>query len=197
MKISFLILIVLSTLSSGQVSIPVRDTNGNVLRSGTKYYIVPAKRGAGGGLITARGGGFWCPSEVAQEVSDELDGKPLSFVPANPNKDGIIYESTDLNIKFEDPHSCAPGSVWKVVVDNFVTPMVYNQGVLGNPGRETISNWFKIQKFEDHYKLVYCPSVCKSCKPKCADIGSAITNDRGRRSLVLNNIPFKVKFKKT
>ena len=63
------------------------------------------------------------------------------------------------------------------------------------PGLETIINRFKIQKYEDHHKLVYCPTVCNTCKPDCADIDSMV-GERGRKSLILNNKPLKVKFKK-
>nr|XP_043633653.1 kunitz trypsin inhibitor 5-like [Erigeron canadensis] len=192
----FIFLSILS-LSSGQYSpTPVRDTDKNVLRVGTNYYIVPAVPGGGGGLITARGPGQLCPLEVAQQIGDKLNGSPLSFSPANPNKDGIIFESTDINIKFMDK-SCAPSTVWRVDDPNyFGERYISTQGMLGRPGRETINNWFKIQKYEDHYKLVHCPSVCKTCKIVCEDIGIKIS-ERGRRSLVLNKKPpFKVMFKK-
>ncbi|KAI3813009.1 hypothetical protein L1987_17722 [Smallanthus sonchifolius] len=32
-------------------------------------------------------------------------------------------------------------------------------GVEGNPGPETLDNWFKIEKTEDGYKFVFCPSA--------------------------------------
>ncbi|RVW59413.1 Kunitz trypsin inhibitor 2 [Vitis vinifera] len=67
-------------------------------------------------------------------------------------------------------------------------------GVEGNPGRETLDNWFKIEKYEDDYKLVFCPTVCDFCKPVCGDIGIYIQN--GYRRLALSDVPFKVMFKK-
>ncbi|KAK3001390.1 hypothetical protein RJ639_020839 [Escallonia herrerae] len=67
-------------------------------------------------------------------------------------------------------------------------------GVEGNPGRETIENWFKIEKYEDDYKLVFCPTVCNYCKVICKGVGILIQN--GRRQLTLSNVPFKVMFKK-
>ncbi|KAK9059469.1 hypothetical protein SSX86_020171 [Deinandra increscens subsp. villosa] len=195
MKKLFTILILLSTLSlSSCQSRPasVRDTNGNILRSGTNYYILPATHGGGGGLTLARGSGQLCPLEVVQEVSEVRNGLPLNFIHAN--KDGIIRESSDLNIKFSEPFTCAPGTVWWVIPFNGQRTLS-SQGILGRPGPGTIDNWFKIVKYGDHYKLVYCPSVCHTCKPVCADVGSSI-GEKGRRSLVLNNNPLKVMFKK-
>ncbi|WMV21155.1 hypothetical protein MTR67_014540 [Solanum verrucosum] len=67
-------------------------------------------------------------------------------------------------------------------------------GTQGNPGRETISNWFKIEKFDRDYKLLYCPTVCDFCKVICRDIGIFIQD--GVRRLALSDVPFKVMFKK-
>ncbi|PWA88366.1 alpha-amylase/subtilisin inhibitor [Artemisia annua] len=179
------------------LAVVVRDTDGNILKAGNNYYILPVMHGVGGGLITARGSGELCPTEVAQAISEVQPGTPLKFIPANPNKDSIIRESTDLNIMFVDPLACVPNAVWRVDTD-FIRPeqrTLSSRGLLGRPGPQTINNWFKIQKYQDSYKLVYCPSVCKTCKPACADIGITLS-ERGRRSLTLNNKPFKVKFKK-
>lgn len=196
MKKLILILVILSTLSLSSCLFrptPIRDTNGNILRSDTTYYILPATYGGGGGGLTlARGSGQLCPLEVVQEVSEERTGLPLNFIPAN--KDGIVRENIDLNIKFSEPNTCAPNTVWRVNLFNGQRTLS-SQGILGRPGPGTINNWFKIAKYDDHYKLVYCPSVCYTCKPVCADIGSSI-GEKGRRSLVLNNKPLKVMFKK-
>ncbi|PWA76553.1 alpha-amylase/subtilisin inhibitor [Artemisia annua] len=199
MKESFFIFTVLSTLAFSlcQNTTPVRDTDGNILKSGNNYYILPVMHGVGGGLIKARGSGEICTTQVAQAISEVEPGTPLKFIPANPNKDGIIRESTDLNIMFVDPLACVPNAVWRVNTDVFQLDQrtLFSRGLLGSPGPQTIDNWFKIQKYQDSYKLVYCPSVCKTCKPACADIGIQ-NGERGRRNLALNNKPFKVKFKK-
>nr|GEY66478.1 hypothetical protein [Tanacetum cinerariifolium] len=141
MKKSLFILIVLSTLSLSlsQTPPPVRDTDGNIVRSGTNYYIQPVVNDKGGGVTLA----------------------PLWHF--EYGEDGIRYVSS--------------------------------HGMLGSPGRDTLQNWFKIEKFENDYKIVYCPSVVKNYRPYCSDIGSRIAKN-GRRTLVLNNAPLKVKFKK-
>ncbi|KAL8192524.1 hypothetical protein R6Q57_027709 [Mikania cordata] len=66
-------------------------------------------------------------------------------------------------------------------------------GVLGNPGSKTISSWFKIEKYENDYKFVCCPTMCDTCRPDCGDIGTTIAKN-GRRSLLLSTEPLKVKF---
>ncbi|KAI7730911.1 hypothetical protein M8C21_013333 [Ambrosia artemisiifolia] len=197
MKKLLAILILLSTLLLSSCQFrpnPIRDTDSNILRSGTNYYIVPAMHGVGGGLTLARDSEL-CPLEVVQEVSEVRHGLPASFIPAN--KDGIIRESIDLNIKFNEPNTCAPNTVWRVNLPNaYGQRTLSSRGILGRPGKGTIDNWFKIKKYEDRYKLVHCPSVCHTCKPVCEDIGITI-NEKGRRSLVLNNNkPLKVMFKK-
>lgn len=196
MKNIFFTFILLSILSLSSCQLfrpaPVIDTDGNVLRSGTNYYVIPAKHGQGGGLTLARGSGQICPLEVVQEVNEGSKGLPVNF--ASANKDGIIRENIDLNIKFSDASTCAPNTVWRAEFSNGKRTLT-SQGILGRPGQNTISNWFKIGRSNAHYKLVYCPSVCNTCKPDCADVGSSI-GENGRRSLVLNNKALEVMFKK-
>ncbi|KDO39703.1 hypothetical protein CISIN_1g043243mg [Citrus sinensis] len=74
---------------------------------------------------------------VVQEQNILKYGLPMTFSPINPKK-GIVRESTDLNIKFE------------VAKIRFVT----TGGVKGNPGPQTMRNWFMIEKFYSDYKLV-------------------------------------------
>ncbi|PWA85597.1 Kunitz inhibitor ST1-like protein [Artemisia annua] len=196
MKSLFIFIVVLSilSLSSSQSATPVRDTDRNILRSGTNYYILPVNRGSGGGITLAPGRDEPCPFDVAQENNELNNGSPWHFEPANPNKENTIYESTDLNVRFSRPGQCLPNPVWRFEYYE-EGRIVSSHGMVGSPGKETIRNWFKIQKYEDDYKFVYCPSVCQDCRPYCADIGSTIAKN-GRRVLALNNKPLKVKFKK-
>nr|GEZ35621.1 Kunitz trypsin inhibitor 2-like [Tanacetum cinerariifolium] len=137
MKVAFFIFLVLSTLSpsSCQTPTPVRDIDRNILKAGNNYHILPAMHGVGGGLITARASGELCPTEVAQELSEVLPGTPLNFIPANPNKDGIIRGSTDLNIMFVDPLACVPNAVWRVDTSDVGERTLSSQGLLGRPGQ--------------------------------------------------------------
>jgi hypothetical protein len=96
---------------------------------------------------------------------------PLIFTPVNPKKD-VIRVSTDLNIKF---------SSHGTISDSFT-------------GWETINNWFKIEKYGDAYKLVYCPSVVQSFKHLCNKDVGVFVDEKGNKRLALSDVPLKVKF---
>ncbi|MFS7959341.1 putative proteinase inhibitor I3, Kunitz legume, kunitz inhibitor STI-like superfamily [Helianthus anomalus] len=130
-----------------------------------KYYVMPAALdGENGGLLSVKFNRKPCPAGVEQSRSDET-GLPLTFTPVNPKK-GVIRLSTDVNIKFLASTGCDDEStVWKVKYDKALKQYaVMVGGVEGNPGPETLENWFKIEKTKDGYKLVFCPSVCSYCK---------------------------------
>ncbi len=174
---------------------PVLDLAGEKLRTGVDYYILPVIRGRGGGLTLASTRNKTCPLDVVQEQHDISNGLPLTFSSVNPKK-GVVRVSTDLNIKFSAATICVQSTVWKL--DKFDEStgqwFVTTGGVEGNPGRETTSNWYKIEKYDDDFKLVFCPTVCDFCKVLCRDVGIYIED--GRRSLALSDVPFKVMFKK-
>ncbi|TXG47972.1 hypothetical protein EZV62_027266 [Acer yangbiense] len=176
---------------------PVLDIVGKKLRTGTDYYILPVIRGRGGGLTLASTGKETCPLDVVQERHDVENGLPVTFSPVNIKK-GVVRLSTDQNIKFSASTICVQSTVWKLDShdDSLGQWFVTTGGVEGNPGRETTSNWFKIEKFDDDYKLVFCPSVCDICKVLCRDIGIYIDQATGIRRLALSDTPFKVMFKK-
>ncbi|KAL5746927.1 hypothetical protein ACOSP7_023916 [Xanthoceras sorbifolium] len=176
---------------------PVLDITGKKLRAGTDYYILPVFRGRGGGLTLASTGNETCPLDVVQEQHEVENGLPLTFFPVNVKK-GVVRLSTDQNIKFSAATICVQSTVWKL--DNYDESLgqwfVTSGGVEGNPGPGTTSNWFKIERFGDDYKLVFCPSVCDFCKVICRDIGIYIDRAAGTRRLALSDTPFKVMFKK-
>ncbi|KAI3721477.1 hypothetical protein L2E82_32490 [Cichorium intybus] len=194
MKPLLLLLFSTISLSLGQPSPdPVRDLDGNLLRSGTEYYMLPVFRGRGGGVTLAPRNESLCPLDVVQANQEIDNGLPLTFTPVDPKK-GVIRESTDLNIIFSAASICIQSNVW-MLEEYDGSLIVTAHGVEGNPGQETISNWFKIEKYQDDYKLVFCPSVCDFCRPLCGDIGVEISED-GRRRLAISDVPFMVMFKK-
>lgn len=193
--ISFL-LVALSTYSlvSGDASPnAVRDMDGDILRAGVEYYILPGFRGMGGGVTLGSTRNESCPLDVVQETFETDNGNlPLTFTMVDPKK-GVIRESTDLNIEFNGATICIQSLVWKL--DNYDGEYVVStRGAKGNPGVETLDSWFKIEKYSNNYKFVFCPTVCDFCRPICGDIGISIKN--GVRRLVLSNEPFMVKFLK-
>ena len=115
------------------------------------------------------------------------------FTPVNAKK-GVVRVSTDLNIYFSYDSVCPESTVWKLGDYDYSTGqwIVTTGGVVGNPSRETIANWFKIEKYEDGYKMVYCPSACNDCYYPCSDIG--IYEDQYGKRLALSSVPYKVQF---
>ncbi|XP_027359388.1 kunitz trypsin inhibitor 2-like [Abrus precatorius] len=183
---------------------PVIDTSRKKLQTDANYYIIPAVPFTICGFVSCfTGGGLAldsdnesCPLDVVVEKANQ--GLPLRFTPINTKK-GVINVSTDLNIRFYNADERCPhfSTVWKL--DNFVASIgqtfVTTGGVLGNLGQHKILNWFKIETFDDAYKLVYCPSVCPSCNHVCKDVG--IFEDGNKKMhLALSDIPFKVKFQR-
>ncbi|KAI3454283.1 hypothetical protein Pfo_010946 [Paulownia fortunei] len=174
---------------------PVLDIDGNKVRAGVDYYILPVIRGRGGGLTLASTGNHTCPLGVVQEQLEVKNGLPLTFSPVNSKK-GVVRVSTDQNIKFSAASTCVQSTVWKLDYDESSGKyLITTGGVEGNPGRETISNWFKIEEYEADYKLVFCPTVCNYCKVICKDVG-ILVQDGKRRLGLTDDAPFRVMFKK-
>lgn len=173
----------------------VRDTSGNLVRNSANYFILPSSiqcgTRCGMALLNTN---KTCPLDVVEE--DEA--MQFSFVPFNFKK-GVIRVSTDLNVIHSFPTNCSTSSVtvWKLDKVDVATSQrfVTTGGVQGNPSRETVDNWFKIERFESGYKFVFCPTVCKECEFVCKDIGIFLDENRNTR-FVLSDFPFGVKFQR-
>lgn len=197
-----LILISISILplfsSAGREQEPVYDIKGSRLRVDQPYSILPADPSTGLGFNMEVIGNKTCPFDVIQAKKDTYE-IPLQLYPANSTKGDIIRISTDLNIYFWRTYtSCLNeySNFWKV--DRYSPStgkyFITTGGDKGNPGKKTIGNWFKIEKSGDFYKFVYCPSVCKTCKVICKDIGIFVED--GIRRAVLSDVPFEFNIKK-
>lgn len=194
MKTAILLLFsfILSIFSANSAPHPVLDVTGKNLESGIQYHIMPAARGGGGVAPGPTNPNKTCPLAVTQ-LSANKNALPLTFTPVNPKK-GVIRLSTDNNIKFTGPTSCNESNVWRLKYDEAVKQyFITLGGVEGNPGRETLDNWFKIEKTDDGYKLVFCPTVCNFCKVICKDVG-IFSDVNGIRRLALSDVPFSVMF---
>ncbi|KAG6384708.1 hypothetical protein SASPL_153525 [Salvia splendens] len=188
-------LFILIAAAAAEAPPPVLDIAGKQLLAGADYYILPVIRGRGGGLTLAATGNETCPLDVAQERQEVKNGLPLSFRPTNAKK-GVIRTSTDHNIKFSAASICVQSTVWKLHFDESIQNYtITTGGAEGNPGRETISNWFKIEKFDEDYMLVFCPTVCNYCKVICKQVGIVVQHGL-RRLALTDSAPFKFMFKK-
>ncbi|KAL2605481.1 hypothetical protein GLYMA_09G162600v4 [Glycine max] len=187
MKMTLVTLVLMVALSTkallgaaGPAPEQVLDTSGKIVRARSS------------GLDMASTGAD-CPLDVV--AVDGYQGQPLIFTPVNFNK-GVIRVSTDLNIYFPVGTSCPQTTVWKLKDYDYSASQwfVTTGGDFGNPGSQTMANWFKIEKYEDAYKLVYGPSVCNDCSYPCSDIG--IYQDEYGKRLALSSEPYKVKFQR-
>ncbi|KAH6770496.1 hypothetical protein C2S52_015299 [Perilla frutescens var. hirtella] len=195
MKISQLflcfILFSICTISFPSAAAPVVDIDGNPVLVGVDYYILPVIRGRGGGLTLASTGNKSCPLDVVQEPLEVNNGLPLTFRPAN-SSEGVVHVSADQNFIFSAASICVQSTVWVLYEEESTqTFFITTGGVEGNPGRETISNWFRVDEYEGDYKLVYCPGVCSICRVRCGDIG-VLVQDGERRLALTDDAPFKV-----
>lgn len=174
---------------------PVLDHLKKQLRVGSDYYILPVVRGQGGGLTLAATANKTCPLDVVQHRLEVESGLPLTFRPTHDKK-GVVRVSTDYNIKFSAASVCVQSTVWILYYDEVIQKyFITTGGVEGNPGIHTLSNWFKIERFDSDYKLVFCPTVCNYCKVVCKGIDILI-QDGVRRLTLTDGAPFKVMFKK-
>ncbi|KAK1273750.1 hypothetical protein QJS04_geneDACA007810 [Acorus gramineus] len=154
----------------------------------TEYYILPAITDVGGGVTTYLRNGT-CPFEVALDVSDVSDGRALTISPADAKKDTVRL-LTDAYFQFTGPTICITSDKW-TLVDETATGgrRIITAGGEGSP--------FKIDKmgsFDDVYKLVFCPTVCDTCRPICQDVG--VVSEEGKRWLVLSDQAFPFVFKR-
>ncbi|XP_060206432.1 miraculin-like [Lycium barbarum] len=149
----------------------VRDTNGDILRTDARYFVVEDPTLKAGGGVT-RGpclrflhANFVCPLQVVQSPLDADKGVPVFFKPKAP-KQVEITESIPLNIRFYNPTTICNNTVWEVegYPGTFESPaFLSTNGVTGNP-----STWFQIKKFNEElnvYMFVFCPT-----KETCSEI---------------------------
>lgn len=172
----------------------VLDIGGNKVRAGVPYYIIVSSSSTNkgpGGITFECTRNNTCPVEV---IKGDI-GLPIHFSPVNPKK-GVIRESTDLNIIF-----WYSSDVWKV--NNIYGGdrrrarkyLLTTGGVMGNPGPQTLSNWFKLEKMGKGYKIMHCPSVCNYCKTICKNVGVFLEEGKLRLALTHDDKPLKIYFR--
>ncbi|CAN4085383.1 unnamed protein product [Withania somnifera] len=203
MGVPFLLLLlaILSTNSyflakAQNVSEIIFDVSGKAVEKGSNYFILPVGgRSNEGGLDVSSIRNTTNPLVVSQNAQSSAGGT-LQFSPVD-SKENTVRLSTDLNVKFTSIFT-GSSTVW--TINTQLIPqrhLLTIGGVEGNPGRDTLGNWFKIDKHEDAYKFVYCPGVCETCRPFCGDIGILVEPNNKRVLFVGSDKPLKVKFQFT
>ncbi|MQI32350.1 hypothetical protein EI016_24570, partial [Escherichia coli] len=103
---TFFALFLLSVLTSHLTSATVvPDIDGNPLRNGGTYYILPVFRGMGGGIERARTGNETCPLTVVQSRSEVSNGLPIRI--SSPYRIAIIKEGLPLELSFTFVPTCS------------------------------------------------------------------------------------------
>ncbi|KAL3007388.1 hypothetical protein AAZX31_08G330500 [Glycine max] len=166
------------------------DINGDFVRNGGTYYILPVIRGDGGGIEFAATGNETCPLTVVQSPLEVSKGLPLII--SSPFEILSIQEGLILNIGFTFVPPCA------LIPSEWTTVKGLPEGLAVKlTGYENkVPGWFKIERvsleFND-YKLVFCATEDSTC----VDIGVYIDGEGNRRLVVTeNNDPLLVHFKK-
>nr|ACU19069.1 unknown [Glycine max] len=171
----------------------VLDVDGDPIRNGFIYYVLPAIRGNGGGIERAALGKDTCPITVVQSPNPNSKGLEIKFESAYPAY--YINETLILQIKFSYPQQCERKNPWWAIFkDIFEGPPAIK--LFGFHGTEL--GWFKIQKasksrdFND-YKLVFC----QYDETWCLDVGIYVDRQGNRRLvLAVTGEPFLVHFHK-
>ncbi|XP_028777975.1 trypsin inhibitor DE-3-like [Neltuma alba] len=163
------------------------DTEGNPVRNGGSYYILPALWGHGGGVGLAATGNETCPLTVVQTFSELSNGLPTKL--SSPYL--IAYLTTNLITEFTaaaPPECAARPAKWTIVGGEDETKQVKLVGY-----QNTLRGSFNIQTYHGlTYKIVFCPTD----EDSCSALGIS-RNNKGDRILVVdNNNPFVVVFHK-
>ncbi|KAG5602512.1 hypothetical protein H5410_033882 [Solanum commersonii] len=160
---------------------PVLDITGKILRTEKTYFIVPINSEKYGGVaVETIGNNNTCQLSVIQKRYVEPHGHGLELIPVDTKK-GVIRVSTDLNVAIYSTYDCLHSTMWQLEK--------YDGGrYFINVGPKVRrNNWFRIEKYGQGYKFVYCKVICK-------DVGVVMVN--GQRRLGLNGAPLVFNFKK-
>ncbi|XP_059302044.1 kunitz trypsin inhibitor 5-like [Lycium ferocissimum] len=160
---------------------PVLDINGKILRTEKTYFIIPINGEKYGALAVENIDNETCQLRVLQK--NYVEPHALEFIPIDKKKGVIrvLIRVCDLN--------CLPSIMWQLEKYDSKKGKYFI-----NVGPKSTRNWFKIEKYGQGYKFVYCPPVCNNCKVICKDIGVRMV--KGVRRLALSDVPLVFNFKK-
>ncbi|KAG2324284.1 hypothetical protein Bca52824_007012 [Brassica carinata] len=147
MKTSFLVTLLLAAAVCTHCVEEVKDSNGNPVKLGRKYFIQPVKSN-GGGLVPAATNILpFCPLGITQTLLPYQPGLPVSFG-YDPILIGTdyIHASTSVNIRFESdiwPVCNEFSKLWAVDVSSSAAkePAIMIGGERGSPNSK-----FKIEE---------------------------------------------------
>ncbi|KMS98697.1 hypothetical protein BVRB_3g069460 [Beta vulgaris subsp. vulgaris] len=130
----------------------ILDTDGDALRNGGQYYIIPRSLGFGGGLtLNSKAGNTPCPLYITRENDETSPGIAVTI--ASPARIGIITSSLPISIVFNDiPNICMQPLWWQVIPDGTTGQSYVATGGSGIPFNPTET--FSIEPIEGNiYKI--------------------------------------------
>ncbi|XP_028777977.1 trypsin inhibitor DE5 alpha chain-like [Neltuma alba] len=173
--------------TSAKAGVLVVDTEGNPVRNGGSYNILPARSGNGGGLDLAATGGESCAVTVVQALSEQSNGSPTRL--SSPYRVRYLCTNLEVDLTAVAPPQCAAKPArWTIVGQEEENRQVK---LAGQP--DTVRGSFRIQTHRGStYKIVFCESGEESCR------ALGLSNDnKGHRILSVNDEnPFVVVFRK-
>ncbi|CAJ1802198.1 unnamed protein product [Sphenostylis stenocarpa] len=173
----FLLLSIFTSNLHSAAADAVTDRDGDALRNGGTYHILPLFGVRDGGVELAATGNETCPLTIVQSSTSQIfRGLPVRI--SSPYRMAYITEGLTLNLAFASSPSCAPTPPnWTVVKD-----LPEGQSVKLPGFRSTVSGWFKIEKssLEYLYKVVFCARTGGTC----GDVGISV-DDEGMSRLVV------------
>ncbi|KAJ9172889.1 hypothetical protein P3X46_016083 [Hevea brasiliensis] len=170
----------------------VLDTNGQPLRSGVEYYVLPAATDTAGGLTLVNRTDS-CPLYVGQEPLSTVvsQGLRVTFTPFAAQNDGIIRESREFSVAFSAVSICGQSTAWRVGEEDAET----SRRFIVTGGEQS---YFRIDNNGGLYELVWCPGescTAPNCgRPRCGSAGILIEN--GKRLLALDGSAFPFRFRR-
>jgi hypothetical protein len=195
-SLSFIWLL-MATSTMAQTWPPVLDADGQPLRSGVEYYVLPAVTDVAGGLILVNlNNGSICPLFVGQEPLAPVVSPGTSVIFTPRVADTVIRETRDFTVAFTGVTICAQSTAWRVGERN---PETRRRYILAETDPIPSSNaWhFNIVKNDQGlYNFQWCPNcLTRVCpKPLCGDAGIVVENER--RLLVLDGSAFPFIFRR-
>ena len=155
----FLLSAFISHLPSATLAF-VLDTDGEPLRNGGTYYILPAIWARGGGIGRTATGNETCPLTVVQLPSELDNGLPIRI--SSPYKIAYIYEGLPLDLAFTFVPLCSPTPSKWTIIEELPEPGLPSVKLTGYDN--TVSGWFKIEKsVVNSHELTFCALSNGSC----------------------------------
>nr|P10821.1 RecName: Full=Trypsin inhibitor 1A; AltName: Full=WTI-1A [Psophocarpus tetragonolobus] len=167
---------------------PLLDSEGELVRNGGTYYLLPDRWALGGGIEAAATGTETCPLTVVRSPNEVSVGEPLRI--SSQLRSGFIPDYSVVRIGFANPPKCAPSPWWTVVEDQPQQPSV-KLSELKSTKFDYLFKFEKVTSKFSSYKLKYCAK-----RDTCKDIGIYRDQKGYERLVVTDENPLVVIFKK-